>query len=242
MHICHDNLDYELALVPSGEFLMGSSEGEGRDDEHPQHKIFLDAYYIGVTAVNNAQFRRFKSSHNSGDWNSKTLNDDNQPVVKVSWYDAKDFCNWSGMQLPTEAQWEKTARGTDSRKYPWGNDWPPPLRAANIPKYQDVYSVSSPVGIFGISEPYGTHDMAGNVWEWCADWYGNNFYATSPKFNPMGLTRGTYRVLRGGSWGYGGPIVNRSAARYWYSPSICYYYYGFRCSVTVPNQKRIEGA
>ncbi len=162
---------------------------------------------------------------------------DDHPVVQVSWYDAKAYCEWAGRQLPTEAQWEKAARGTDGRKYPWGND---PV-AGNLLNFADKnlairqadktiddgYPFTSPVGHYpkGAS-PYGALDMAGNVDQWVADWYDEKYYASSPDPNPAGPASGQYRAVRGGAW-LGGAWGVRTAFRHW--EEIGLDFLGFRC-------------
>lgn len=215
MRIRCDKIGYELVLIPAGEFTMGSPDGEGLDDEHPQHRVHLDACYLGVTEVSNGQFRKFRPGHNSWDFDGKTLNADNQPVVEVTWGDAESFCVWAGMVLPTEAQWEKAARGGDGRKFPWGPLWPPPRGAGNytdatterslvgwsgIPNYDDGYAVTSPVGTFGTDAPYGARDLGGNVAEYCADRYADKYSGSALERNPTGPASGQDRVARGGSW------------------------------------------
>ncbi|MBI3098223.1 MAG: SUMF1/EgtB/PvdO family nonheme iron enzyme [Planctomycetes bacterium] len=222
MRIRCDKIAYELVLIPAGEFTMGSPDGEGMDEEHPQHRVHLDAYYLGVTEVSNGQFRQFRPEYNSCDFDGKTLNADNQPVVEVTWKDAESFCVWAGLVLPTEAQWEKAARGGDGRKFPWGPLWPPPRGSGNyqdattertlvgfsgIPNYDDGYAVTSPVGTFGTDAPYGTRDLSGNVSEYCADRYADKYSGRAPERNPTGPASGPDRVARGASW-YSNDLVD----------------------------------
>lgn len=222
----------KLISIPAGEFTMGSPEGEGEKDEHPQHKVYLDAYYIGKYEVTNEQFAKFV---NETDYQAKGLWENyykpgtaDHPVVWVSWNDAVAYCKWAGLRLPTEAEWEKAARGIDGRRYPWGNEWDE-SRCNN--------SVGSPssgtklVGSYssGVS-PYGCLDMAGNVCEWCSDWYRESFYGYSPRSNPQGPGSGNLRILRGGSWGSNHPDHLRAASRSWFDPTTGYYNYGFRAA------------
>jgi len=221
-----------MVYVPAGEFLMGSDQG-GSDDEKPQHKVYLDAFWIDRTEVTNAQYKKCaqagqcKASSYAGD---SKFNGDTQPVVGVDWNDAKTYCGWAGAALPTEAQWEKAARGTDGRAYPWGNN-PVTGKLLNFcdknceydqkdSAVDDGYAKTAPVGSYlAGTSPYGALDMAGNVWEWVEDWY-DGYPGTTYKSDYFGQK---YRVLRGGSWlndatyvratdrGYVGLSDNRSA-------------------------------
>ena len=175
---------------------------------------------------------------------------DNHPVVNVSWHDAVAFCAWASrvteqkVTLPTEAQWEKAARGTDGRIYPWGNEAPngsllnyadQNLKVVWADKAQnDGYETTAPVGNYpkGIS-PYGAYDMAGNVWEWTADLYSDTYYASSPENNPQGPPTGSGRVVRGGGWYYLSNFV-RTAFRFRIAPSFRHVYSGFRVAVSAP--------
>ena len=153
-----------------------------------------------------------------------------RPVIGVSWDEAKAFCDWlsektgKNIHLPTEAQWEKAARGTDQRRYPWGNGEPSCSRV----NYNNCRSKTMPVGSYpsGVS-PYDIHDMAGNVWEWCSDWYYSSYYYSSPYKNPTGPTSGYARVTRGGDWRHDARFL-RCAERYSYGPSYRYNNLGFR--------------
>ena len=235
----------EMVLVPVGEFLMGSDE---YGDEKPRHRVYLDAFHIDKYEVTNAQFRAFvdgkgyerqevwspagwqwRSQENvsaPSSWTDARWNEPRQPVVGVSWYEADAFCRFAGKRLPTEAEWEKAARGTDSRKYPWGDQWDASRANSTESKTGKTAAVGSYPG--GVS-PYGGHDMAGNVWEWVADWYDTTYYQRSPERNPRGPDAGQSRVLRGGAWYYL-PIDLRSASRNDYSPDDRNYFIGFRCA------------
>lgn len=208
----------EMILIPAGEFLMGSSDKDMewyllefiyRDpnrfaDEQPQHLVYLDAFYIDKYEITNAQYKKFID--NTG-WppplyaDNPLYNQPDQAVMAVSWKDAEAYARWAGKRLPTEAEWEKAARGTDGRIWPWGNQWDNTRLNGNDAGAVDGYVYTAPVGSYpkGVS-PYGVHDMAGNVWEWTADWYDKEYYKYSPKINPKGPETGENRVARGGAW------------------------------------------
>jgi formylglycine-generating enzyme required for sulfatase activity len=206
-----NSIGMQFVLVPAGEFTMGSETGD--DDERPVHRVHLDAYYIGKYEVTNAQFEQFSPAHRQK-WKEYSP-DDEMPVIAVSWDEAAAFCKWlsrkEGIEyrLPTEAEWERAARGTDGRLYPWGNEAPDagrtyrcnyaPKKAPETWKL-DGFELISPVGALpaGVS-PVDCHDMAGNAWEWCFDWYGKTWYSGASASNPRGPDGGAKRVLRGGS-------------------------------------------
>jgi formylglycine-generating enzyme required for sulfatase activity len=149
--------------------------------------------------------------------------------VNVSWVDAAAYAEWAGKRLPTEAEWEKAARGLGGRRYPWG-DKEPGRDHCNRAGGADGYERTSPVGSYPLgASPYGCLDMAGNVWEWCADWYAADSYSSTPDVNPRGASSGTYRVLRGGCFFYG-PTYLRCAARNQCQPSNAFRFDGFRCA------------
>jgi formylglycine-generating enzyme required for sulfatase activity len=215
----------EMVLVPFGEFQMGSDGGDesANDDERPKHPVLLDEFYIDLTEVTNKMYSAcVESSVCPPPANSYTysIRDyygnaeyDNYPVVWVEWGYAKTYCEWRGARLPTEAEWEKAARGADGQIYPWGDDFDSsranscdkdcPLPGGDYLTFTDGYPVVAPAGSFleGVS-PYGLFDMAGNVWEWVSDWYQEDYYPNSPSENPTGPDSGVYRLIKGGSWGY----------------------------------------
>jgi len=221
----------EMILVPAGEFIMGSPENEGYNDEHPQHRVFLDGFYIDRCEVTNSQYKQFMDAtgHNAPKyWDDGKYNRLDQPIVGATWSDAAAYARWAGKRLPTEAEWEKAARGTDGRQYPWGNEWDNSKCNANVAGEAQQYT--APVGSFPAgASPYGVMDMAGNVWEWCIDWYGSN-YGQSPRRNPKGHDSGGESVLRGGSWCTTDCSYLRCANRNWFSPSFRFDDAGFRCA------------
>jgi formylglycine-generating enzyme required for sulfatase activity len=220
----------EMVYVPEGEFIMGSDDGY--DDEMPVHQVFLDAFWIDRTEVTNAMYAKCVQAGSCKNPASSVRSSkyDQHPVQFVEWNDAQSYCSWAEVRLPTEAEWEKAARGTDGRTYSWGND-------KDSTKYYLVYYgnyETKPVGSFPSgASPYGALDMAGGVLEWVNDWYSGTYYQTSPSSNPLGPDTGQARVLRGGTWNFSGYNV-RSALRFRYNPSYTYSSLGFRCARPLP--------
>jgi iron(II)-dependent oxidoreductase len=235
----------EMVFIPAGEFLMGSSAQDVQRyliefiyrrpsrfaNEQPQHTVYLDAFYIDRYEVTNAQYKRFL--HETGRkpppfWNDDSYNQPDQAVMAVNWEDAAAYAKWAGKRLPTEAEWEKAARGTDGGIWPWGSQWDPTMLNANDVGKVDGYVYTAPVGGYpqGVS-PYGVHDMAGNVWEWTADWYDPDYYQYSPKVNPKGPASGENHVARGGSWDMNYDFT-RCASRFGLSPGSLLT--GIRCA------------
>ena len=234
--------------VPAGEFLMGSTDAEisqgcGSDtdcinwavNERPQHSVTPDAYWIDQTEVTNAQYARCvvagscsepvnkSSSKRSSYYGNTEFND--YPVIYVNWAQASGYCTWAGGHLPTEAQWEKAARGPDGRIYPWGSQAPD----ANLANFNSIMGDTTKVGSYPSGASiYGALDMAGNVWEWVADWYGS--YSGTSQGNPTGpASGGDGRVLRGGSWSNSYVNYIRSSLRYGVNPAGQMNIFGFRC-------------
>ncbi|MEX2607588.1 MAG: DUF4838 domain-containing protein [Kiritimatiellia bacterium] len=218
----------ELVWIPAGEFLRGSEPGVGGSDEWPRRAIQLDGYWIAKYPVTLGQFKKYIEATGQEmpvmPWGQGMMLDpiaseDEYPAL-MSWYEAEEYAKWAGAHLPTEAQWEKAARGTEGREYPWGDTWIPGNAVGlERTKYQfqtGMYPVgSSPKGV----SPYGVEDMAGNVWEWVADWYAHDYYETSPLTNPAGPASGQMKVLRGGdsSWD---ESYHRSATRFINPPQV----------------------
>jgi len=242
----------EWILIPAGEFTMGA-DGSADADERPAHKVHLDNYYIGKYEVTNRHYESFVDATNHrvpenccdpryNIWRGKDSlpGTDETPVVNVSWDDAVAYCKWAGGRLPTEAEWEKAARGTDGRKFPWGNDpastnranftaesftfWEGPATLAKKDQYE-----------FGRS-PYGAYEMAGNVWEWVQDFYDADYYKNSPPKNPQGPSNGKDRIVRGGSW-QNTPEILRTTNRNKHAPEDRRTYIGIRCAKDAPESK-----
>ena len=211
--------------LPGGKFTMG----EGKNDYETPHEVRLDPYLIGrypVTVYEYGLFLDDTERATPEDWEAQSAHP-SRPVVSVNWFDAEAYCQWAGVRLPTEAEWEFAARGADGRKYPWGSD-KPSAKLANFAATK--IGAPSPVGLFPLGvTPDQVADLAGNVWEWCADLYGPEYYQSSPVKNPKGPKSGDERCLRGGSWSSNFQSV-RASDRSWYEPAYRYYSIGFRCA------------
>jgi formylglycine-generating enzyme required for sulfatase activity len=229
----------EMILIPAGDFLMGSTNTDinTQNNGKPQRKVYLDAYYMYKTEVTVAQYRKFcaatgRKMPDAPDWGWQ----ENHPIVYVTWNDVKAYSDWAGVSLPTEAQWEKAARGNDGCIYPWGNEWDD-TKCANFANSGNGNTTlgTHPVCSFPTgASPYGVMDMAGNVWEWCADWYSSDYYNNASVKNPTGPATGERRVLRGGSWGNGGGYYYRVTFRLNDFPTNYGNYIGFRCASPGP--------
>jgi formylglycine-generating enzyme required for sulfatase activity len=222
-----------MALVPAGEFMMGSNLTE---DERPARHVYLNAFYMDkyeVTVEQYAKYLEATDMEEPPDWHIMNQpQHQKRPVVNVDWEDAAMYCKWAGKRLPTEAEWEKAARGTEGRIYPWGNEAPSRLHANYGRKEWNNHLALVPVGSFEEGRsPYGIYDMAGNAWEWVSDWYDYDSYKNSPPRNPIGPTTGESKVVRGGSWLYV-PEFLRSAHRFTAQPTNRHFGYGFRCAKT----------
>ena len=211
--------------IPAGEFLMGSSSGD--DDEKPVHSVYLDAYWMDEHEVTVSQFQQFlgEEDYSANPCGSR----DNHPAACVDWYDAQAYCEWRGDRLPTEAEWEKAARGDlEGKRYPWGDEYPVcETGAENGAQFQGCNGETAPVKTFA-SNGYGLYDMAGNVWEWAADWYDVYPGGDPGASDNFGQD---YHVLRGGSWGSSGGNL-RAALRRWDIPVYrgSFIVFGFRCA------------
>jgi len=204
-----------MVLVPAGPFVMGRNDRA--PNEYPAHTVTLNDYYIDQFETNNLSFAEFLNEMGNqfeGNANWIEVNDpdlrihlvdnvwqvdagfENYPMNEVTWYGARAYCLWRGGRLPTEAEWEKAARGTDGRTFPWGEDI-----SCDLANFAGCVHASVPVDSYpdGVS-PYGAYNMAGNVMEWVEDWYQRDYYQYSPSENPTGPESGDYKIFRGGSW------------------------------------------
>ena len=260
----------EMVFVPAGDFLVGSADAdiaalvkehpqlktEWSAHEQPQFRAHLPGYWVDKYEVTVAPYRRFceetgREMAPAPGWGWH----DDHPIVHVTWHDAAAYAKWAGKRLPTEMEWEKAARGGDGRKYPWGNQWPPPTGSGNFADeaftreypdlarmltglgfpplrgYDDGYAETAPVGRFpGGASPFGVLDMAGNVWEWCADWYDPDAYTRYAKGDLRPPASGTLMVLRGGSWNDHDPRSFRCAVCFNLHPDLRSDFIGFRCA------------
>lgn len=181
-----------MMYVPAGDFIMGWNDGSS--NEKPEHKVSLDAYWIDRTEVTNAAYGKCVSAGRCE--KAPALGEPAAPVISVPWDQAAAYCSWAGGRLPTEAEWEKAARGTDGRLYPWGNE----LDKTRLAQFT-WDNVMKPTGSYPTgASPYGVLDMAGSAFEWVADWYSSNYHGSSPASNPQGPQSGKVHVIRGGWW------------------------------------------
>jgi formylglycine-generating enzyme required for sulfatase activity len=227
-----------LMYVPAGPFLMGSNPNDAgaESDEYNQRTVTLEAFWIDKYEVTNAQYALCMAdgacqlqSNLGSDKRSAYYNDPQYtdfPVIWVSWNDASAYCAWAGRRLPTEAEWEKAARGENRQTYPWGNQAP----TCELANFNNCKGDTTAVGSYPAGAgPYGALDMAGNVLEWVRDWYGKIYYKTGSSENPTGPSSGQYRVHRGGAWNdYVFEV--RAAERDNRDPTLRRDFIGFRCA------------
>ncbi|MEK6532698.1 MAG: SUMF1/EgtB/PvdO family nonheme iron enzyme [Nitrospirota bacterium] len=236
-----------MVLIPEGPFPMGVPHGDrdGGRDEYPRHDVFVNNFYIDKFELTNSRYLEFVKATNhripqnpknatrnlwQGDTITESLAD--RPVINVDWADANAYCQWAGKRLPTEAEWEKAAKGTADRRFPWGNV-EPTNKHLNFNQQWIGEKTLMPVGSYELGKsPFGVYDMAGNVWEWVNDWYDAKYYEKSPAKNPTGPETGTKRVLRGSGWQNETPTV-RIFTRVDSDPTIRNESTGFRCAVDV---------
>ena len=218
--------EHDLILIPAGEFLMG--ENDSHKANQPQHRVYLDDYFIQRTEVTRSAYKAFllESNYQALGWNiSKRIQYNEQPITAIRWLDAQAYCDYYGMRLPTEAEWEKAARGTDHRKFPWGNEW----QSSYANTLESDSQGPLPVGQYphGAS-PYGVLNMCGNASEWVADGYSSSYYTVSPDVNPQGPLIKTDLGIRGGSWltpADWSTTYFRNGSHYLRPPDV-----GFRCA------------
>ncbi len=237
-----------MMLIPAGPFLMGvpTWARDGGRDEYPNHEVDLPAYFIDKYEVTNGRYLEFirETGHRAPRHSSDATKDLWQeglmpesivplPVINVDWFDAKAYCEWAGKRLPTEAEWEKAGKGTDDRRFPWG-DVEPTHKHLNFNQTWRGEQTLVPVGMYEPGKsPYGLYDMAGNVWEWVADWYDATYYQWSPRSNPQGPGQGKRKVIRSSGWQVETPQV-RIFTRVASDPHDRNHSTGFRCAAYSP--------
>ena len=242
----------DMVFIPEGPFTMGyaiENKNEWGDmDEDPVHEVMLSPYWIDKYEVTSSDFAKFLNSNQGvaprfieitpsvtieyveGKYQPRA-GLENFPINRVSWYGADAYCQWQGKRLPTEAEWEKAARGTDQRIFPWGDEFPDNSRVTFRRKFSNLgFNVMEPVDSMsrGVS-PYGVHHMAGNVWEWVADWFDGVTYEDHELKDPKGPETGVSRVLRGGNWYYKAYYM-RTTYRFNERPEKFKIWQGFRCA------------
>ena len=234
-----------MVAVPEGSFPMGVPQGDrdGGRDEYPRHDVLVDAFYIDKFEVTNGRYLEFvkTAGHRIPQnpknptrnlWQGDSITDSlaDRPVINVDWYDAAAYCAWTGKRLPTEAEWEKAAKGTTDRRFPWGNVEPTD-KHVNFNQRWVGEKTLMPVGTYEAGKsPFGAYDMAGNVWEWVNDWYDARYYEKSPAKNPDGPETGTKKVIRGAGWQNETPTL-RIFTRVDSDPTIRNESTGFRCAM-----------
>ena len=232
------NGEDKMVDVPAGPFEMGCNDQVDSNcdpDESPYHTVNLSAFQIDEFEVTQGRYQEcidaggcfLPGTDTSCKWDPVGRAD--HPVVCVTWDQARGYCLWAGKRLPTEAEWEKAARGAAGQLYPWGNLLP----TCNQSNFGDCNDDTLPVGsVPNGKSPYGAQDMAGNVYEWVNDWYGEAYYESGPEDDPQGPDSGTHRIMRGGAWGYE-PVYLRSSNRGANEQAVYRYPLGFRCAKSV---------
>ena len=234
----HEDLNSEMAYFSEGEFVMGSPKQIGKKNEHPEHKVYLNAFYLDRYEVTFSDFEQYLASNlkkhpTITGWIDRKARPNmlNKPIFGLQWKRCRNYCSWREKRMPTEAEWERAARGIENRIYPWGNEKPDKTRAnfGNCCFIQRG-NVLTVIGYFknGVS-PKNIFDLGGNVAEWVSDWYDKKYYEKSPYKNPQGPKKGKYHVIRGGAWN-SLPMYLRSASRYGDSDAKDYYGIGCRCA------------
>lgn len=229
------SVETPMVEIPEGLFTMGVEGMQALEDERPKHQVWLPVFSMDLHEVATGQYAAFlAATGRPAPWLWETVNlsqHSDRPVIGVDWHDADAYCRWKGKRLPTEAEWEKAARGTDGRLYPWGNRAPTQDLANFALGARFSYSqVLMPVRSYEAGRsPYGLFNMGGNVWEWVWDWYATNYYDSSPERNPQGPEQGQFKVLRGGSWS-DLPKYLLTYGRFKLPPETRNSYTGFRCA------------
>ena len=232
-------LEPRLIRIPGAWFLMGSDSGQ--DCERPVHRVWVDSFLLAATQVTNGEYEHFLKATGCAAppfWRDRNFNDPQQPVVAVSWFEAERYCSWMaeqsgrGYRLPTEAEWERAARGDfEQKNFPWGDE-PPQGLPDYVTRWQNG---AEPVGRYA-PNAFGLYNMCDNVHEWCSDWYDPNYYAVSPERNPRGpeptSEKGRRKASRGGSWRHHVKVA-RCSARSSIPPEFQYADYGFRVACGV---------
>lgn len=248
VHTSHDG----MVLIPQGAFEMGSRKSLRELDpvsifqadrhmlgpEDPAHEVILDAYYIDLHEVSNADYKKYIEATGSKTtpryWNDANFNQPNQPVVGIAWKEAQAFCQWQNKRLPTEAEWEKASRGKRPIKYPWGNEEPDKTRL----NFNSQVGKTTPVGSYPTGKSdYGLFDLSGNVAEWVQDWHFPEYYLFSPKENPPGPEKSHYKIIRGGNWQNNAEDV-RLTYRNATVPKARSKTIGFRCAASAPQSSK----
>ncbi len=230
----------QMDEIPEGVLQQGSLGAHTVEDETPAGDVHLSAFYIDRYEVTNEQFQRCVTAavcRPTKQVEAERFGAPRQPVVEVTWHDATTFCLWAGKRLPTEAEWERAARGNDRRRFPWGDD--SPRCELTIYTACDRYGPAEVGGRPDGAGPFGTQDLSGNVWEWVQDWYAPRYYPADPEGAPAGPPAGRQRVLRGGSWHFG-PDYIRAANRHRDDPESRTPWYGFRCAWSPPRPEPPE--
>jgi formylglycine-generating enzyme len=223
----------EMVQIPEGPFTMGSKDGD--PDEAPEHQVYLGTYYMDKKEVTQAEYERFVKMTKRGKPFIPVFEDDQAKILKpelpamgMSWADADAYCKWAGKRLPTEAEWEKAGRGEGKRRYPWGDDFG--SGHANVDGDEDGFKYLAPPGSFESGRsPYGLYDMTGNVAEWVADTYSEQYYQKTPYRDPLGPEDGQHKVIRGGSWRetyHNARLSKRFQAKMWRTDTTI----GIRCA------------